>query len=648
MIVATAGHIDHGKTTLVKALTGVDTDRLPEEKARGISIDLGFAYWRTPAEATIGFVDVPGHERFVRNMLAGVCGIDFVLLAVAADDGVMPQTIEHLNIVELLSVRRGIAAITKIDRVTPQRVEEVTDSVRELLGTTGLAGIDLLPVSALSGDGMETLRAALAAAAGKIGREAQQGRQFRFAIDRVFSVAGSGTVVTGTVFNGAVAAGDKLMLTPAGIEVRVRGIQKDGKPSSGASAGERCALNLTGAEVAQVARGDWAVCPALHAPTQRMDVRVKVLESETHPLKHWTPVHLHIGAGDVTARISMRRGASVKPGESALAQLVTDKPVAALSGDRFIIRDQSALRTLGGGSVIDPAAQRGRRSAQVRLAQLACLEESDPAQALDALQACSPGGVDLDWFARLFNLDNALLATLVEKSKLALIGKDPRIGLPFATVEAINLAVMQTLARFHAESPQAQGIEIAVLRKRSATHVAAPVFSALLRLLADRKQIEATGSVARLPRHIATANPADEKLWGAVQPLLEGAGFGGMTVAELAAAGSIREAVLKDFLHRKAKTGEVVKATENRFYLRGTLAAFAAIASDVSRALPGGKFSAAQVRDKTDIGRGRAIEILECLDRLGITRRTGDLRVMLKDFVPILGAASPPPERPHA
>ena len=648
MIVATAGHIDHGKTTLVKAMTGVDTDRLPEEKARGISIDLGFAYLRTPQGATIGFVDVPGHERFVRNMLAGVCGIDFVLFVVAADDGVMPQTIEHLHIVELLCVKRGVCVITKIDRVAPQRVEEVAASVRALLATTGLAGIDVLPVSAISGAGMEPLRAALAAAAGKIGREGQYGRQCRYAIDRVFSVAGSGTVVTGTVFNGAVAAGDKLMVSPAGIEVRVRGIQKDGKAAAQANAGERCALNLTGVEVGQVVRGDWVVNSALHAPTQRMEVRLRVLESEARPLAHWTPVHLHLGAGDVTARISIRRGASVKPGESALVQFIADKPVCALSGDRFIIRDQSALRTLGGGVVIDPAAHRQRRSAQVRLAQLAALESRDPAQALQALQDCSPAGIDLDWFGRIFNLDNGLLTSLVEGGRLDVIGKEPQIGLPHAVVEAIGSQIRQSLARFHGETPQALGIEIAVLRKQCAPQLPAPVFSALVRMLADKKQIEATGSVARLPRHIATDNPADEKLWRAVQPLLDGAGFGGMTVAELAAAASIREALVKDFLHRKAKTGEVVRATESRFYLRGTLAVFAALASDVSRTLPGGKFSAAQIRDRTDIGRGRAIEILECLDRLGITRRTGDLRTMLKDFVPILGAATPPPQRRHA
>ncbi|MEO8203076.1 MAG: selenocysteine-specific translation elongation factor [Betaproteobacteria bacterium] len=639
MIVATAGHIDHGKTALVKVLTGVDTDRLPEEKARGISIDLGFAYLRTPGGATIGFVDVPGHERFVRNMLAGVCGIDLVLFVVAADDGIMPQTIEHLHIVELLSVTRGFAVITKADRVTPQRVEEVAASVRALLAPTGLAGIDVIPVSALTGDGIGAMRTALEEAAGKLERESQAGRRFRYAVDRVFSVAGSGTVVTGTVFNGTVAAGDRLVLSPTGIDVRVRGIQKDGKAAPQAMAGERCALNLTGAEVAQVTRGDWLVDSALHAPTQRIDARLRVLDTEPRPIAHWTPVHLHLGAGDVLARISVRRGASVKPGEPMVVQLVTDKPVSALSGDRFIIRDQSATRTLGGGVVLDPAAQRQRRSAEVRSAQLAALEGGDPACAMRDLQGCSPAGIDLDWFARIFNIDEVTLTALADAAGLALIGKAPRIGLPRASVEAAKAAVLEALKSFHAESPQAGGMEVAVLRRQCAPHLAAPTFAALLRELADAKGIEASGSVARLPRHVATDNPADQKLWGALQPVLEAASFGGLTIAEVAAAAKLKEPVVKDFLHRKAKTGETVRATDNRFYLRGTLAAFAAIASDVARGLPGGKFTAAQVRDHTGIGRGRAIEILECFDRLGITRRVGDLRVMAKDYAPILGAA---------
>ena len=305
MIVATAGHVDHGKTALVRALTGVDTDGLPEEKRRGISIDLGFAYWKPAADALVGFVDVPGHERFVRNMLAGVCGIDAVLLVVAADDGVMPQTVEHLQIIELLAVERGIAVINKIDRVPAERVAEVTANLRALLASTRVAGVEILPVSAKTGAGLEKLRAALAALARKTGRRAREERPFRFAVDRAFSIAGAGTVVTGTAFSGSAAPGDKLMLTPSGIPVRVRGMQKDGKTATAAAGGERCAINLADVDLARASRGDWLVAKALHAPTQRMDVRLSVLRSEARALAHWTPVHLHHGAGDVTARVAL-------------------------------------------------------------------------------------------------------------------------------------------------------------------------------------------------------------------------------------------------------------------------------------------------------------------------------------------------------
>ena len=640
MIVATAGHIDHGKTTLVRALTGVDTDRLPEEKARGISIDLGFAYWKTPQDnLTIGFVDVPGHERFVRNMLAGVCGIDFVLFVVAADDGVMPQTVEHLNIVELLSVTRGLAVITKADRATPERLAEVAAAVKSLLAPTGLAGIEVLPVSATTGEGMDALREALAAATRASVREGQRGRQFRYAIDRAFSVPGSGTVVTGTVFNGAVAPGDKLLISPAGIEVRVRGLQKDGKPATGAVAGERCALNLTGVEVAQVQRGDWVVAPALQAPTQRLDAQLHVLSSETHAVKHWTPVHLHLGAGDVTARISIRRGGSIAPGESGPVRLITDKPVSALNGDRFIVRDQSALRTIGGGTVVDPTPKPQRCRAEVRTLQLEALTKSDPAEALAALQACTPAGVDLAWFGRVFNFDESFLSGLVQRGGLVVIGKDPQVCLPKELVAAVKVQVLAELARFHAASPQALGMEMVALRKLCAPHLAAATFAALLRALVDDRKAEVSGSVARLPRHVATDNPADAVMWDRVQPALHAGGFNGLTLAELAAAAAIREPQLKDFLHRKSKTGEVVKVTADRFYWRGTLARFAAITVKVAHGLPDGKFSAAQVRDHTDIGRTRAILILECFDRLGLTRRIGDVRVIHKDYVPVFGPA---------
>jgi len=640
VIVATAGHIDHGKTTLVKALTGVDTDRLPEEKKRGISIDLGFAYRKTDDGHVIGFVDVPGHERFVRNMLAGVCGIDYVMLIVAADDGIMPQTVEHLHIVDLLTIKHGIAVITKTDRVPAERVAEVAASVRALLA---LAAIDVLPVSAISGTGIDTLRTTLAAAAREHGGREHAGRNLRYAIDRVFTIAGSGTVVTGTVFNGSVSVGDKLMLTPSGIEVRVRGIQKDGKSAQQAAAGERCALNVTGADVAHIHRGDWAVAPVIHAPTQRLDVRLQLLASETQPLKHWTPVHLHLGTADVTARIAIRRGASVAPGASANVQIIADKPLAALNGDRFILRDQSAMRTIGGGTVIDPFVTAARRNAQMRSAQLAALELNDSDAALAGLLACSPAGVDVAQFERTFNLTGERVAALLNNPAIAIVGKEQRVALPRATVDSVKQAAFDALTRLHHESPQATGFEIAALRKQLAPGLPASVFTALLRELGDAKKIEIASSTARLPKHIATDNPADEKMWQALKPLLDNAGFNVLPLRELAPAANIKEPILKDFLHRKARTGELIRVTPERFYPRATLAQLAAVAQVVTQTVPGGQFTAAQFRDRSGVGRGLAIEILECLDRLGITQRIGDVRKMRKDFVPILGAATAPP-----
>jgi selenocysteine-specific elongation factor len=362
MIVATAGHIDHGKTLLVKALSGIDTDRLPEEKNRGISIDLGFAYLPTPDSGLLGFVDVPGHERFIRNMLAGVCGIDLALLVVAADDGVMPQTIEHLQILDLLNVSRAIAVINKIDRVSAPRVAEVADGIRLLLADTAVSEAPVLAVSALTGAGVAELRTRLFEQARVAAVRETRGRRFRYAIDRVFSVSGSGTVVTGTVFNGRVKLGDRLVISPDGLPVRVRGIQIHGKAAEQASAGSRCALNLTGDKLDKetIHRGDWVLDEAIHRPTNRLDASVKILAADKEPVAHWTPVHLHLGTAAVTARISVRRGESIAAGQSKIVQLILDRPIAALHGDRFILRDQSATRTIGGGIVIDPFAPANR------------------------------------------------------------------------------------------------------------------------------------------------------------------------------------------------------------------------------------------------------------------------------------------------
>lgn len=647
MIVATAGHIDHGKTLLVKRLTGVDTDRLPEEKARGISIDLGYAYLPLPGGGLIGFVDVPGHERFIRNMLAGVCGIDFALLVVAADDGVMPQTVEHLHILDLLGVSRGAAAITKIDRVDAARLREVADSVQSLLATTRLAEILLLPVSAVTGEGMNELQQLLVRESATLAARRAAGQRFRLAIDRAFVVAGSGTVVTGTVFNGKVGNGDKLMVSPAGLPVRVRGIQISGAATECAQAGQRCALNLAGTGLDSVHRGDWVLDEALHEPTERIDARVTVLAAEAQPLRHWTPVHLHLATSDVTARVAMRRGEAVAPGASDVVQLILDKPVGALNGDRFIMRDQSATRTLGGGIVLDPFAPT-RRTGAARRMQLEALGASSPAAALAALVDIALGGVDLGRFEKTFNLTDEHAAELYAAADIVAIGRERAIGLPRSTLAGLRDNVVSAVDASHRTNPQALGKEIDALRGEIAPQLPSEAFSALLRELVDERRLEVTGSVARVPGHNPTANAADEKLWQLIRPSLDAAGFAPQPLRELAVTLKLKEAIVRDFLHRKAKGGDVIKVGADRFYPRATIATLAAIAQATAQAQPGSQFTAAQYRDATGVGRGLAIEILECLDTLGITQRLGDARRMRRDFVPVLGAASPVRPAPKA
>ncbi len=638
MIVATAGHIDHGKTSLVKALTGVDTDRLPEERARGISIDLGFAYWPLANGGLIGFVDVPGHERFIHNMLAGVCGIDFALLAVAADDGGMPQTVEHLQILSLLGIRRGVAAITKTDRVDPARVAEVKTELQALLAASPLDGITLLPVSAVTGTGVEALRQVLAAAAEGHAARYREGQHFRLAIDRAFTVAGSGTVVTGTVFNGNVGPGDRLVLSPSGRPVRVRGIQIRGNAAERAQAGDRCAMNLSGIDVEDVARGDWVLHEAVHAPSRRMDVRISLLATERSALAHWTPVHLHLATADVIARVAIRGSGAIAPGTSARAQIVFESPVAALNGDRFILRDRSAARTLGGGTVIDPLAQARPRASG---AWLTALELGAPEAALADLLKVPGQAVDCARFEAVFNLDAARAASMYQSSDALVLGRAQRVAVARAAAAAIRESVLARLGEFHRARAQAPGFDITVLRKAVANWLGADAFAFLLRDLAEARKIELDGSTVRLPGHDATSNTADEEMWRKVLPALLQGRFAAPTIADLARGLDLDEAKLRDFLHRKSKTGDVMRVADDLFYPKATLATLAANAALVARGASRGLFSAAQYRDATGIGRTRAIKILEFFDTLGITQRIGDTRKMHKNFVPILGAAKP-------
>src|SRR6516162_6658362 len=486
MIVGTAGHIDHGKTALARALTGIDTDRLKEEKERGITIDLGFAYLATRHGKTLGFVDVPGHEKFIHNMLAGAGGIDFVLLTVAADDGVMPQTSEHLAIVDLLGVGRGIVALTKVDLVSPEQRQTVAAQIADALDGTALAGSEIVPVSSVSGEGLDALRERLFARAQAVESAAPKGR-FRLAVDRSFSLTGVGTVVTGTVLSGTVAVADHVRISPSGMPARVRSIHAQNRAADRGQAGERCALNLAGDGIGKdaIRRGDMVLDPELHAPTDRIDATLRVLGCEPKPIAHWMPVRLHHAAAEMGAWIVLLGDGPIAPGAHARIQLVLEQPIAAAVGDRFVVRDTSAQRTIGGGRFLDLRAPARKRRTPQSIAQLdACLND-DCERALAALSECAPGYVDLAAFARDRALRAEEVACFAKRLNLVSITLQRSvIALSPQRWNDLERGLVARLAAFHVDNPDLPGLGLERLRLQLEPRLPAAAFASALQALA--------------------------------------------------------------------------------------------------------------------------------------------------------------------
>ena len=629
MIVGTAGHIDHGKTSLVRALTGVDTDRLKEEKARGISIDLGFAYVPAPDGAVLGFVDVPGHERFVHTMLAGATGIDFVMLVVAADDGIMPQTLEHLAIVDLLGIAHGAVVLTKTDLVTPERRVQVAADVARILAATRLAGAAVLPVSTVTGEGIEALRRHLFTAAAAFGRRAARGR-FRLAVDRSFTLAGTGTVVTGTVLSGAVAVDDRVVVSPRGLAARVRSIHAQNRPAARGAAGERCALNLVGERITKEAirRGDVVVDPALHAPAERIDALLRLLPSETRPVGQWTPVRLHHAASEVGARVVLLGDTALAPGGEQPVQLVLETPMAAAAGDRFVLRDTSAQRTIGGGRFLDLRAPARKRRTPARLAQLEALALAEPERALAALIACAPEYVDLTGFARDHALADDELARLVEAHGIVRVAvRDQVIGLGPAAWLRLKRALVAALAAFHGANPDLPGLGFERLRLALEPRLPAAAFASVLQGLARGGDVALDGAWVRLAGHEVRLTPADERLWARVAPLLAAAErFRPPRVRDIGERLGVAETEVRRLAKLSGRMGKVDEVAHDHFFLRATVAEMVRICVDLAAASPSAEFTAAQFRDQVNNGRKVAIQILEFFDRHGVTLRRGDLR----------------------
>ncbi len=630
MIVGTAGHIDHGKTALVKALTGVDADRLKEEKARGITIDLGYAYSDLGDGRQLGFVDVPGHERFVHNMLAGATGVDAALLVVSAVEGIKPQTVEHLQILDLLGLDRGIVALTKADLANEDQQLERMAEIESLLATSSLRGAEIVPVSAVTGQGIDELKEKLLI----LGESGKGAAGFaRLAVDRCFVLSGAGVVVTGKVHAGEIRVDDRLLLTPSGIEARVRSLHAQNRPAEIGRAGERCALNLAGPRLSRdaIKRGDWVVSPELHAPTDRIDVRLNLLASEAQPLKHWSPVHVHLGSAHVMGRVALLEGERLAPGDQALAQIVLDEKVGALAGDRVILRDPSATRTMAGGTVVDPFGPPRNRRAERRLLELASLAESDD-EVMPRLLRLEGGFVDLG----RFGLSRNLRPAEIEKHLEAAGGqKLEGFGFLAETLAAARQDMVDTLKTFHEAKADAPGLQAERLRVTLKRRWPAPVFKVLLDQEIRAKTVVVDGAFLRLPGHSLKLGSRDEALWQKISADMTRDRFKPPRVRDFAQAYNVPETDTRRLLQRLSKLGRVVEVAPDHFFLRPVVAEMIAIANAFGR-----EFSAAEFRDKLDNGRKVAIQILEFFDRHGTTVRRGDQRRAVPQKA---GQYGPPP-----
>lgn len=648
MIIGTAGHIDHGKTTLVRALTGVDTDRLKEEKERGISIELGYAYAPLPDGGVLGIIDVPGHEKFVHTMAAGAVGIDHALLVVAADDGVMPQTREHLDIVPLLGVRHASVALTKSDRAAPGRLAQVDADIAALLAPTALAGAPVFATAATqAGDaGVAALRTHLHRVAHSLPARAQGGL-FRLAVDRVFTLPGQGTVVTGTVFSGQVQVGESLVHSASGQAVRVRSIHAQNQASAQGVAGQRCALNLAGIARDAIHRGDWIADARVLQASCRIDVRLRLLPHAAR-MAQWTPVHVHLGTGHHTAHVALLEGTHIEPGSEVRAQLVLGSAVHTVPGDRLIVRNAQASRTIAGGSVIDPLAPARKRRSSARIEALDALERLAQQGDASAVVAQAPHGIAQSQLVRLAG--RLLLPGDLPQGTLQLpLGHGDVLLLGDARWHQLRAQVLDGMQRFHAHSGDEPGVNAARLRRmalpglpQGAAHGA--LWRGLLDALLQDGTLVQSGAWLHLPGHSVQLSGTEERLAQLLLPALQAGHFDPPWVRDLARSTQAGEEPVRQLLRKLTRQGVVFQPVKDLFYAAPAMDALAALLRTLA-AQPAGNESAQRVervdgaggagieggaaaaveahafRDATGLGRKRAIQILEFFNRIGYTRR---------------------------
>ena len=631
LVIGTAGHVDHGKTVLIKALTGVDTDRLREEQKRGISIDLGFAPLELPGGRLAGIVDVPGHERFIHNMLAGAAGMDLVLLVVDAAEGIMPQTKEHLQILQLLGLEKGIVVITKTDQVEPDWLELVREEVGDGLKGTFLERAPLQEVSAFTGQGIAELRELIDRATRDLAPRDSAG-PLRLPVDRSFSIAGFGTVVTGTLFRGSVRVGDRVEIVPPGLEVRVRNIQVHERDRQEARAGQRVALNLAGVEKKEIRRGSVVASPGYYRPTALLDTALTLLPGAPRPLKNLDPVHLFLGTARVVARLLLLDCEELKPGEKGLAQCRLSDPLVADRADRFIIRSYSPMTTIGGGGVLDPAPSRHRRFRPASFAHLKELAQDPGAGGERAFVYRKLGDMiiaDPGRLARETRLDEARLRDILEE--LIREGTVEKLGqsyLPRAGLEQWEHRTLQALEEYHRRHHLLPGISRAQLKGALPRELGLKEYDLFLERLQEQGRVELQGELVSKKKFVPRPTVQEREQLEQLANIYAGAPFQPPTVKEALEQTGIKDADRESCYSYLVFSGRLVKINDEIYFHRE---AYERAVELLRRHFAAAQtITLAEFRDLTGSSRKIIQPLLERFDQLKLTRRVGDHRVPLK------------------
>lgn len=629
-IIGTAGHVDHGKTALIKAITGIDTDRLKEEKERGISIELGFASLTLPNGRAFGIVDVPGHERFIRNMVSGASGIDMVIMVIAADEGVMPQTREHLHICSLLGIKKGLVALTKVDMVAEEWRDLVKDDVHEFLKGTFLEASPVIPVSSITGAGLEELLDAFGRVASEIEGESDAGI-FRLPVDRAFTMKGFGTVVTGTLISGDIKLGEEVEILPTGVTAKVRGIQIHNQSATIAEAGQRTAINLQGVEKDTIVRGDVLARPRTLKPSIRLDVCVEYLSNNSRRLKNRNLVRFHVGTNEAIGRIILLDREDVEPGAKASAQVVLESPIVAMARDRFVIRSYSPVTTIGGGMIVDPLPKKHKRNSEKVNHEIDLLHDgTDTERAAIIIERSGIEGIGISELEMRTgvhqNILKDILGTLSSKKQVVVLDVDESRIISFSIYQNLQGRILLEMRAYHERYPLKEGVSKEELRSTAGQFARPRLFNMAVRELEKRGEIVVERENIRLSGHRVDLKGELEDIRSKIAEIYMDAGLTPPSIKELMEKFAGQRSLAESVINVMLKEGSLVKINEDLYFHKEVLTR---LREDYKSLLVrDGKATPASMKELTSLSRKFIIPLMEYFDITKLTIRAGDHRIL--------------------